>query len=300
MKPLIIQYSKSTKDEKHLILKKHPELVPVLKQIVEQKRMNQPGSQMAPPVVKQQPIQNTPIIQQFPKIQACLPQTFPQFLLKQTFQPPVQAIPKPQIKNPQTPPQTLPQTFIQKPNSDLKLEKNTSPLQKKQKIENKNPLNPKEEEMDIDSLNDVTKIAGVNLEKESSWFDEDVFGECLIDALKFVINHKVKHTPKANVSNKKRKLYETTESVKLIENEDKMEKKKPAKKLKMKDEDDEEKKLFEYWKSHKFLKTDCNVLVASALTSINDFEVLNSKEIELFEEMLTFGGRAKLRTLLKK
>jgi hypothetical protein len=41
-------------------------------------------------------------------------------------------------------------------------------------------------------------------------------------------------------------------------------------------------------------------IVASALTSIKDFEVLNSKEIELFEEMLTFGGRAKLRTLLKK
>jgi acyl transferase domain-containing protein len=298
MKQLITLYSRSTKDEKHLILKKHPELVPVLKQMVEQKR-----SQVAPPGI--QPTQNAPIIQQIPKTQQPPPQTFPQFQpLKQTFQPPVQAIPKPQIKNPQMPPQTLPQTFIQKPtlqkpNIDLKLEKSTAsapPPQKKQKIENKKPPKPKEEEaVDIDSLNDVTKIAGVNLEKEeSSWFEDeevsekytlqrlpdflnrgpltnkiqlkanqmkiqeisdDVY-ECvslsvnermyhIIEALIKISNHRqVKHTSKTNVSNKERKLHETisslTESVKLIENEDKMDKKKPAKKVEKKDEDDED------------------------------------------------------------
>jgi hypothetical protein len=300
MKQLITIYSRSTKEQKHLMIKQHPELIPVLKQMVEQKKMGQPTTQVAPPNQ-----QTTPIIQQVPKIQP--PQQFQP--LKQTFQSPVQAIPKQQIKNP---PQALPQPmFVQKPqnlqnvqkpqnmDNHMKVEKSTAsapPPQKKQKIENKKTPKPKEEEaVDIDSLNDVTKIAGVNLEKEeSSWFEDeeasekytlqrlpdflnrgpltnkiqlkanqmkiqeisdDVY-ECvslsvnermyhIIEALIKISNHRqVKHSSKTNISNKERKLHETisslTESVKLIENEEKVEKKKPAKKAEKKDDDDDD------------------------------------------------------------
>eukprot|EP01080_Neovahlkampfia_damariscottae_P007068 gene7068-11231_t len=319
MKQLIIMYSNTPKEKKQETLQKHPELIPILRKIAEQKNAQKMQAtqtaqstqpiQQPKPQSTQQPVQKQPIVQQKTQvIQQSIQK--PTAMKPQNFQPPPQGFIQRQnvpgqktLQQQQQIQQQMQQNKInqervqQQQQQQQQLLQQQQPPTKKQKVaEPKKSGRPaKEEETDIDSLNDVTKIAGVNLEKEDSLWDEDEEStekyyfqkqpdflnkgpltnkiqlkanqmklteisdevyDCIslsvqermyniIDDLIKISNHRhVKHDFKSVTSRKEKMLFESMnvlkESVKMVESEDKTEKKKITKKSDKKDDEDED------------------------------------------------------------